>query len=154
MFIGASPGSVGGGVKTTTFSIYVIMVMSYLRGKQHVEAFGRAIPARITSKAVATITMAFTLVVVSTTMLLVLQERPNRAEENRYFLNWLFEAVSAFGTVGLSTGVTPDLTTGGKLIIILTMFAGRLGPLGLAISLFGREIEQRYKYPEENVMIG
>jgi trk system potassium uptake protein TrkH len=154
MFIGASPGSVGGGVKTTTFAIYVVLVISYLRGKQQVEIFGRSIPARITSKAVATIAMAFTLVIVSTILLEVFERSAIGGVAHWYFVDWLFEVVSAFGTVGLSTGVSSSLTTGGKIVIIATMFIGRLGPLGLALSLLGREAEQRYKYPEENVMIG
>jgi len=154
MFVGASPGSVGGGIKTTTFSIYLIMVISYLRGKQHVEIFGRTIPARIISKAVATTAMAFALIVGSTILLLVFESGNGGNFSHLFFIDWLFEVVSAFGTVGLSTGVTSYLSPGSKLVIIATMFIGRLGPLGLALSLLGRELEQRYKYPEENVMIG
>ncbi len=154
MFVGASPGSVGGGVKTTTFSIYLIMVVSYLRGKQHVEVFGRTIPPRIISKAIATTAMAFALIIVSTYLVQVFETGRSGRVGPPYFMDWLFEVVSAFGTVGLSTGVTPTLNPAGKTVIIFTMFAGRIGPLGLVLSLFGREIEQRYKYPEENVMIG
>lgn len=154
MFVGASPGSVGGGVKTTTFSIYFAVVLSYLRGKEHVEVFGRTIPPKIISKAIAAIAMSFLLVVVSMMLLEVFESVPTGAAAHFYFIDWLFEVVSAFGTVGLSTGVTPGLTTGSKIVIIATMFIGRLGPLALAISLLGRGTEQRYKYPEENVMIG
>jgi trk system potassium uptake protein TrkH len=152
MFIGASPGSVGGGVKTTTFSIVVIMVVSYLRGREQPEFNGRTIPGRITSKAIATIVISFALVVVSMTLVQVFESA--HGYTHFFFIDFLFEAVSAFGTVGLSTGVTPNLSCASKLVIVITMFCGRIGPLGLALSLLGRETEQRYKYPEENVMIG
>lgn len=154
MFIGASPGSVGGGVKTTTFAIYIMMIVSYLRGKEDVELFDRTIPREIVSKALATIGTSFALVVVSALLIQILQAPGADPTERTHFLEWLFEVVSAYGTVGLSTGVTPDLKAAGKLVIIGTMFAGRVGPLGLALSLFRREAVQRFKYPDENVMIG
>lgn len=154
MFIGASPGSVGGGVKTTTFAIYVAMIVSYLRGKENVEMFGRTIPTQISSKAMATIATSFALVIVSALLIQILEGHRLDSPTHVHFLDWLFEVVSAYGTVGLSTGVTPALGKASKLVIIGTMFAGRVGPLGLALSLFGREAVQRFKYPEENVMIG
>jgi len=154
MFIGASPGSVGGGVKTTTFAIYIMMIVAYLRGKENVELFGRTIPREITSKALAMIGTSFAVVVVSALLMQILEGRGVDPAEHTHFLDWLFEVVSAYGTVGLSTGVTPELRTASKLVIIGTMFAGRVGPLGIALSLFRQEAVQRFKYPEENVMIG
>lgn len=154
MFIGASPGSVGGGVKTTTFAIYVMMIISYLRGKENVELFGRTIPREIASKALATIGTSFAVVIVSALLIQVLEAPRVDPAARAHFLDWLFEVVSAYGTVGLSTGRTPGLGTAGKLVIVGTMFAGRVGPLGMALSLFGRDTARRFKYPEENVMIG
>lgn len=154
MFVGASPGSVGGGVKTTTFAIYVAMVVSYLRGKENVEMFGRTIPVQISSKAMATIATSFALVIVSALLVQILEGHRLGSPTHVRFLDWLFEVVSAYGTVGLSTGVTPALGKASKLVVIGTMFIGRVGPLGLALSLFGRETVQRFKYPQENVMIG
>ncbi len=154
MFIGASPGSVGGGVKTTTFAIYVAMIVSYLRGKENVEMFGRTIPAPITSKAIATVATSFGVVLVSALLIQFLEGQRTHPAEHTHFLDWLFEVVSAYGTVGLSTGETTGLGNGSKIVIIGTMFAGRVGPLGLVLSLFGHKTVQRFKYPEENVMIG
>lgn len=154
MFIGASPGSVGGGIKTTTFAVYAAMIISYLRGREHVEIFRRTVPAQITSKAMATITVSFFLVVVATLTIQILEGHHIQTPTHTYFLDWLFEVVSAYGTVGLATGLMPGLGDISKLVIIGTMFAGRVGPLGLALSLFGSESAQHFKYPDENVMIG
>ncbi len=154
MFIGASPGSVGGGVKTTTFAIYVMMIVSYLKGRENVEVLGRTVPRQITSKAMVTIATSFGLVIVSALLLQIIEARGRALAEHTHFLDWLFEVVSAYGTVGLSTGVTAGLKDASKLVLVCTMFAGRVGPLGLVLSLFGREDTQRFKYPEENVMIG
>lgn len=154
MFIGASPGSVGGGVKTTTFAVYAAMIVSYMRGKQNVEMFGRTVPIQIVSKAIATVAISFFLVIASALLLQILEGRHFHSPTHRYFLDWLFEVVSAYGTVGLATGQMPHLGEASKLVIVATMFAGRVGPLGLALSLFRRESLQRFKYPPENVMIG
>lgn len=152
MFIGASPGSVGGGVKTTTFTIYVAIILAHLRGRENPELYGRTIPKQVSSKALATVATAFALVLVATLLVLAIEGQSSVGSPQ--FLDYLFEVVSAFGTVGLSTGVTSGLSTASKLVIIGTMFIGRVGPLGLALVLFGQETGQRYKYPEENVMIG
>lgn len=154
MFIGASPGSVGGGVKTTTFAIYVMMIVAYVRGRENVELFGRTIPREVASKALATIGTSFAVVVVSALLIQIFEAPGGDPAGHAHFLDWMFEVVSAYGTVGLSTGVTPNMGTAGKLVIIGTMFAGRVGPLGMALSLFGRATARRFKYPEDNVMIG
>jgi len=154
MFIGASPGSTGGGIKTTTFTIYLVVIASYLRGKESANIFGRTIPTPIASKALATIAAGFLLVIVSTVLIVILEGRNGDPASRESFLPCLFEAVSAFGTVGLSTGITPLLEPLSKFVIVATMFAGRVGPLALALSLLGRGAEQRFRYPEENVMIG
>jgi trk system potassium uptake protein TrkH len=127
MFIGASPGSTGGGIKTTTLGLLAATVWSQSRGKEDTEIFRRRIPVEQVNKALAVTLMAGCLVTV-VTLLLTLTDSAD-------FLTLLFETVSAFGTVGLSMGVTPTLTTLGRILIILTMFAGRVGPLTAMMAL-------------------
>jgi len=146
MFIGASPGSTGGGIKTTTFSLLILYVWSSLTGKKEINLFKRRVSPDIIPKALAVITLSLALVVTMTILLSYV--------EGEDFIKILFEVVSAFGTVGLSTGITPSLSTAGKIIIIITMFAGRLGPLGLALSLIQKREPEVIKYPEEKVMVG
>ncbi len=146
MFIGASPGSTGGGVKTTTFGLLILYVWSSLTGKEGINLFKRRVSPDIIPKALTVITLSLALVIIMTILLSYV--------EGKDFIKILFEVVSAFGTVGLSTGITPSLSVAGKIIIIITMFSGRVGPLGLALSLIqGREPEV-IKYPEEKVMVG
>lgn len=146
MFIGASPGSTGGGIKTTTFGALGLAVLSLARGKEDAELFGRRIPKEQIYRALGVFLTALTVVTLATTALLV--------SEKRDFLALLFEAVSAFGTVGLSTGVTPELTSFGKVVLILTMFIGRVGPLTVAFALALRPQRGAVRYPEEKLMIG
>ncbi|KUK40880.1 MAG: Potassium uptake protein, TrkH family [Clostridia bacterium 62_21] len=146
MFIGASPGSTGGGIKTTTFGALGLAVLSLARGKEDAELFGRRIPKEQIYRALGVFLTALTVVTLATTALLV--------SEKRDFLALLFETVSAFGTVGLSTGVTPELTPFGKVVLILTMFIGRVGPLTVAFALALRPQRGAVRYPEEKLMIG
>lgn len=127
MFIGASPGSTGGGIKTTTFGLLAACVWSQGRGKEDTEIFRRRIPTEQVTKAVAVTLLSGCLVTV-VTLLLSLSEQTG-------FLTVLFEVVSAFGTVGLSMGLTPQLTRLGRCLIIGTMFSGRVGPLTAMIAL-------------------
>jgi trk system potassium uptake protein len=149
MFIGASPGSTGGGIKTTSFASVSLYVLSLLKGEPHVSFRERTIPKDTIQKAVAVIFLALFLVF-TVTLLLTLTE-------NADFLALLFEATSAFGTVGLTTGITPNLTNIGKLAIIFTMFSGRVGPLTLVFALSQKRIsgqQNNIKYPDEKIMIG
>lgn len=146
MFIGASPSSTGGGIKTTTAGILVAAIGALIRGKEDVEIFDRQIPKTIVYKAFALVFIAGALVIFVTMMLSLTEQAP--------FLNILFEVVSAFGTVGLTAGVTPTLTVHGKLWIILTMFAGRVGPVTLALALAMRQRRTVVQYPEGKVIIG
>ncbi len=146
MFIGASPGSTGGGVKTTTFGILAAAIWAMIRGREDVEIFECAISRTVIYKAFALVFIAAALVVFVTMMLILSEQAP--------FLNILFEVVSAFGTVGLTTGITPHLTASGKLWIILTMFAGRVGPVTLALALVLRQRKAQVRYPEGKVIIG
>lgn len=146
MFIGASPGSTGGGIKTTTFVTLIGAVIAMIRGRDDIVLFRHRLARERILKAL-TITLISLALVMTVTMALC-------ATEDREFLRILFETVSAFGTVGLSTGITPSLTDAGKLVIALTMFAGRLGPLTLAYALGPRNDKELYRHPEGKIIIG
>lgn len=145
MFIGASSGSMGGGIKTSTFAALIMAVWAMIRGKRDVEVFRRRISQEVVFRALTIAAMAGLLVVVMT-MILTITEQAD-------FLTVLFEVVSAFGTVGLSMGLTSELTPIGKVLIALTMFIGRVGPLTLAFALTqskGSTVRQ----PEEKILVG
>jgi len=146
MFIGASPGSAGGGIKTTTFAVLAGAVWSMIRGREDVVMFRYRLAQERVYKAL-TITMFALAVLAAGTMLL-------SVTENRHFLMILFEAASAFGTVGLSMGLTPELSQPGKIIVMLLMFVGRLGPLTLAYALGTRQKRTLYRYAEGKILIG
>lgn len=145
MFIGASPGSTGGGIKTTTFFVLMQEVRS-LFTKRHISAFRRSIPMEALAKAFL-ITMLSLLLVCACTFLLCI------LEPEYTFLQLLFEEVSAFGTVGLSTGITPSLGWVAKLVLIITMFAGRVGTFTL-LSIWIERPAPTARYTEESLTIG
>ncbi len=146
MFIGASPGSTGGGIKTTTFGVLLMTVWNLIKGKKDIDVFKRRLDRDIALKAIVTTFLALALVIIVTMVLSTTEGVP--------FLPVLFETVSAFGTVGLSTGITSTLSEVGKILIIFTMFVGRVGPLTLALALAERKQKGIYHYPKENVMVG
>jgi trk system potassium uptake protein TrkH len=146
MFIGASPGSTGGGIKTTTFGLLVIAAWSLFRGKEETEVLHRRILSVQVYKALAVLLLAMSLVTGSVLVLNV--------TEKADFLTIVFETVSAFGTVGLSMGLTPDLTPLGRILIIFTMFFGRLGPLTLIFAIVQQKKKILVRYPEEKILIG
>lgn len=146
MFIGASPGGTGGGVKTTTFAVAARMVGASVTGAHDVEVGNRRLPADVVQKALTIILLSLALVAAATMAISGLEGAP--------FLDVLFEVVSAFGTVGLSRALTPGLTAASKIILALTMFAGRVGPLSLAIAISSRRGNGNARYPEERVTIG
>ncbi|MBU1061669.1 MAG: TrkH family potassium uptake protein [Candidatus Omnitrophica bacterium] len=152
MFIGASPGSTGGGIKTCTLGVLVSGAISMIKNQDNIHIFKRAIPRVIFRKAVIIAGLAVTWIVVFT-MILSFVESRNEAIPN-YFLRVLFEVTSAFGTVGLSTGITSILSPLGKVLIMITMLVGRIGPLTLALAMTTREQRVFYKYPQEKVMVG
>lgn len=152
MFIGASPGSTGGGVKTCTFAVLAVTVYSIMRNKKKTALFGRSITKHVIREALVIVFLAVSWVFVATLVLTYLER--NNPVFGGNFMNALFEVISAFGTVGLSTGVTAGLSWGGKLCIIVTMYAGRIGPLTLALAVAFRNKSERYVYPEENIMVG
>lgn len=147
MFIGASPGSTGGGIKTTTAGVLTAAIWALFRGREDVEFFERRINKALVYKSFVLVSVAAILVVFVTMMLCV-------HEWDIPFLNLLFDVVSAFGTVGLTTGITPQLTVPSKLWLILTMFAGRVGPVTLALALALRQRRAMVQYPEGKVIIG
>ena len=148
MFVGASPGSTGGGVKTTTFAILLQSVTATLKGKQDVEFFERTIPAQTVVKSIAIFIIC--IIVVSVGVLVMARVEPDKS-----FLSLLFEVVSAFGTVGLSLGITPFLSVIGKLCIVTMMFLGRVGPLTLVLAVGSRVVlPSEVEYPEGKVLIG
>ena len=147
MFIGASPCSTGGGIKTTTFGVFSSFVISAVRGDDDVSLFRRRLSYNIVNRAVSIIFISLLLIIITTLVLSLTEEA--------LFLEVLFESVSAFGTVGLSTGITADLSGIGRIMIIITMLAGRVGPLTFVVSLGELQPKTRkLRYPKEDVMIG
>ncbi len=147
MFIGASPGSTGGGIKTTTFATLLGAVWSQIKGKEDVVFFKNRIVFETVFKAL-TVTISGLFLVIIITMFLTITEK------GKDFLMILFEATSAFGTVGLSMGLTPELSPIGRILIILTMFAGRVGPLTLAFAIAMKRKPDPFRYPKGKIMIG
>jgi len=146
MFIGGSPGSTAGGIKTTTFGAIIITVWSIIRGRSDAVIFKKTIPSFIIYKSLSIIIIALVLISVIT-MILTITEKAD-------FMSVIFEVFSAFGTVGLSLGLTPELSPAGKILIILTMFSGRVGPLTLALAFSVRRKKVTIKYPEEKILVG
>jgi Trk-type K+ transport system membrane component len=143
MFIGASPGGTGGGVKTTTAFISFMAIFDFVRGKKKIEVFKRQIPDEIIHRVF--IKIAFSLsIIFLTTFILSLTERFS-------LIDILFEQFSAFGTVGLSKGITPYLSVTGKSLIIILMYIGRVGPITLLTSLSKEVSQPRYDYPSEYI---
>lgn len=149
MFIGASPGGTAGGIKTVTLAVIVMAVYATIRKRTEVEIFKRSIPLATVGKALTVVSL-FMMVLFSATFLLTITERHNNFDTSAV----MFEATSALGTVGLSCGITPALTTAGKIIIIITMLFGRLGPLTLLAVLTFNIKPARYNYPTEAVVVG
>jgi len=155
MFIGASPGSTGGGIKTSTLGVLLALSRSRLTGSEHVHAFKRSIPMETINRAFAIFALSVIIVMLGTAGLLISELGSVPAPRNRgQVLELLFETTSAFGTVGLSMGVTPKLSQGGKCILVLIMFTGRLGPLVIATALQFKESKGRFRYAEERIMVG
>jgi len=155
MFIGASPGSTGGGVKTTSAALLVLMIWNRLKGNEDVSLFNRTIPREIISRTISIIfASAFSISIIASVLLIFETSTFAVAESRHFFVEYLFETVSAFGTVGLSMGVTPKLNDVQKYAIILMMFAGRVGPLTLAFSFSRAAAKRGTIYAEEGVMVG
>jgi len=148
MFIGGSSGSTAGGIKTVTLTVIIMLTIATLRKRHEVEIFKRSIRPATVARAI-TVTLLFATVLLTAILLLSITENNNFSLDDI-----MFEAASALGTVGLSTGITPHLTTAGKLIIIITMLIGRLGPLTLLAAMTFNLKTARYSYPSEPIIVG
>ncbi len=146
MFIGASPSSVGGGIRTTTFAINLLFLFHFARGNRSIKVFKREIHEEDIIKSLV-VTLMATIICFSAVVIL-------SATENHDTLAIIFEVASAFGTCGLSMGITPDLTNIGKCIIIILMFIGRVGILSFLFMIGGKEKSAKYHYPKERIIIG
>ena len=149
MFIGGSPASTAGGIKTVTLAVIVMAAYSTIRKRSEVEIFNRSIHTATVGKAL-TVVLMFVFVLLTATLLLSITEKQSGFDMSQI----MFEAGSALGTVGLSCGITPSLTTAGKIIIIITMLTGKLGPLTLLAMLTFNLKPVRYNYPAEAVVVG
>jgi trk system potassium uptake protein TrkH len=146
MFIGASPGGTGGGIKTTTLAVLFLAVRNRIAGREDVEFRGRLVPRDVVYRATSIAAVSAAIAIGFYALLLITERAP--------FSDILFETVSAFGTVGLSTGVTPHLTAAGKVAIVVLMYVGRLGPLTLALAMRAREPRLPITYPEARILVG
>jgi trk system potassium uptake protein TrkH len=146
MFVGGASGSTAGGVKVNTVGLIAATVWSSIKGREHAMAYEREFTNEQISRALTVVVLAAVLVSLVVFALTITEEFT--------FLRLSFETISAFGTVGLSTGVTPSMTLAGKLIIIFMMFVGRVGPLTLTLALVRRQRQAKFRYPEGTVRIG
>ena len=152
MFIGASPASTGGGIKTTTFFIVLLSVVVMIRRKEDYNIHRRRLNLSLVRRAQAIVFLALGLVLVDTVVISAIESMTGGTE---VLADILYEVVSAFGTVGLSTGITPSLNVFSKILIILTMFIGRVGPLTVSMALAGgMRKPDAVRYPEERIMVG
>lgn len=151
MFVGGSPGSTAGGIKTSTAGVLFMTILSVINRREDTELFERKINKETIYKALAVVVIALALIF-TTTILLSITERASGAP----FEHYLFEATSAFGTVGVTLGLTQKLTTIGKVIVALTMYAGRVGPLTLVVAISIRKSKRgrAIKYPEDKILVG
>jgi Trk-type K+ transport system membrane component len=153
MFIGSSSSSTGGGIKTSTLSIVLADVWRTVRSLDHVQLFKRTIPDVLRSRAYSVLLFFLVGNTIAIFMLTITEEAILNTE-GRGILDLIFEEVSAFGTVGLSTGITPLLSTPGKAIVMASMFIGRVGTLTVAFALGGKLSQTHIKYPEGHTMVG
>ncbi len=149
MFIGAASGGTGGGIKINTVFVLLLATINTFRGGGQIHAFKRRISQETVNRALAVVISSLTCVLLVTLVLTITEDM---LED--HFLEVLFEATSAFSTTGMSMGLTPDLSPAGKIIVAITMFVGRLGPLTLAFALSQKKTTSKIGYPEDNVLIG
>ena len=154
MFIGASPGSCGGGIKTTTIATLFVMGISRIRGHERPQLFRRTISEGSVRRAISVVMLGTAVVCIGMIAIQMTElGSMSHIQSRGKFLELLFEVVSAFGTVGLSMGITGEMTAWGKIIVTVIMFVGRLGPLVIGVAVSRRSI-LRYYYAEESIMIG
>nr|WP_260089138.1 MULTISPECIES: TrkH family potassium uptake protein [Bacillaceae] len=146
MFIGASPSSVGGGIRTTTLAIMILFLWNFMRGRRSIKVFKREIHPDDIRKATAVMIMGSLLCIMAVFILSI--------TENFTLMQIIFEVCSAFGSVGLSMGITPDLSNTGKIVIMIIMFIGRVGITSLLYIIGHKEVTENFHYPKERVIIG
>jgi potassium uptake TrkH family protein len=146
MFIGASPSSVGGGIRTTTFALNILFLFHFARGNKTIKVFRREVHEQDIIKSLVVTMVAVLMCFVSVVILTI--------TENHSLIEIIFEVASAFGTTGLSLGITSDLSSIGKCVIIALMFIGRVGILSFLFMIGGKEKTTKYHYPKERVIIG
>jgi trk system potassium uptake protein len=146
MWVGASPVSTGGGIKTSTFAIALLNALRIARLKTHIEFYGREIHERSVDRAFAIIILSIVLLGISSLVMYLIEPATSA-------FKILFECVSAFGTVGLSLGLTPELTDASKILLVFLMFMGRMGILSLLFAFFKKNTTMVYRYPKENIVI-
>ena len=147
MFIGGSPGSTAGGVKTTTLGIVIFTLISVLKGREDVEVYHKKLSQSTVYRAVAVFLLGISIVIMGVIVLSI-------AEVGATFEVILYEVLSAFGTVGLTQGITPSLTAVSKVTLTLIMYMGRVGPLTVMLALAGKQSKANVKYPEGKLLIG
>ena len=154
MFIGASPAGTGGGIKTTTFAVIILMVVTVIKGRNEITLYGRRVSRATAYKALAISMIAFAIVIIFT-MVLSIAEQGNACGLSS-FDNIIFEATSAFATVGLSSGITPYISPVSRIFMIITMFIGRVGPLTMTLAFANRlrNTTVKYSFPEGKIMVG
>lgn len=146
MFIGGSPGSTAGGIKTSTIGVIFMATISIIKGERDIEIYKKRIPQETVLKSLAIVTVGMILIITVSFILTI--------TEKWSFLDTMFEATSAFATVGLTRGMTPNLSNAGKLIIIGTMYAGRVGPLTMAFAFGYKKLHKRYRFSEGHISVG
>ncbi|MCF2625159.1 potassium transporter KtrB [Fusobacterium perfoetens] len=146
MFIGASPGSTGGGIKTTTFGVLIFYVISVVKKRESVVIFNRRIGWEVLNRAIAVLVLSIFYVGIITLIIVSIEDFTLEQA--------IFEVISAFATTGLSLGITADLGTISRILIICTMFLGRLGPMTFALALGGSNKVEKIQFPKENILVG
>ena len=165
MFIGGSPASTAGGIKTVTLGVIILLVINYIKGRQEINIFSRKISTNAINRAIVVISISIFIVIMAISMLLITEnfEREKNMDIqhsediNLSIVDIVFEVVSAFATVGLTLGITTQLSFAGKIIVILLMIIGRLGPITISIALFKKHKEAKQskaQYPYGNILIG
>ncbi len=145
MFIGTAPASTGGGIKVTTIALLVLVLLAQVRGQEEISAFGRQVPRGLVQKALAVLSISALVVIAATLAIMV--------SDGLRLVPAIFEITSAFGTVGLSMQVSPELSTFAKLVVIGVMFFGRVGSITLVLALSARK-PRGYAYPQEDIAVG
>ncbi|MBI3850550.1 MAG: potassium transporter TrkH [Verrucomicrobia bacterium] len=154
MFIGGAPGSMAGGIKTVTFVVLLLTAWSALRRRGEIQFWNRRLPPKVSFVATMLALLGIACVVTGVALLMVFEDARPASQTNQHWLALVFEAVSAFGTVGLSTGVTPLLTAAGKVVIIALMFVGRIAPLVLGVYLARPANPLLVRQPREELSLG